>query len=263
MRLTLCLSFYPSTSFPFLPLSENMAASRTTLVSLVVATMLIELAMAASYNVGGPNGGWDSTTDLQTWASSQTFLVGDNLNFQYAPSHDVVEVSKADYDSCQASNSIQSYSGGSTTIPLSSPGKRYFICGTSGHCSQGMKLEVDTLATSAAPTASPLSPPPQESPSIPAPSSLDTPLAPETSTASPAQSPQSAPTLSPALPSELPISPASNPIDIPSTEAPTSISRTGSSAQPSSSSLNCKLGSLQASLTVGFSAVVIMLFLSP
>lgn len=80
MRLTLCLSFYPSTSFPFLPLSENMAASRTTLVSLVVATMLIELAMAASYNVGGPNGGWDSTTDLQTWASSQTFLVGDNLS---------------------------------------------------------------------------------------------------------------------------------------------------------------------------------------
>ncbi|CAL9013822.1 unnamed protein product [Prunus brigantina] len=252
-----------------------MAASRTTLVSLVVVTMLIELAMAASYNVGGPNGGWDSTTDLQTWASSQTFLVGDNLNFQYAPSHDVVEVSKADYDSCQASNSIQSYSGGSTTIPLSSPGKRYFICGTTGHCSQGMKLEVDTLATSAAPTASPLSPAPQESPSTPAPSSLDAPLAPEASTASPAQSPQpastaspaqspqSAPTLSPALPSELPISPASNPTDIPSTEAPTSISRTGSSAQPSSSSLNCKLGSLQASLTVGFSAVVIMLFLSP
>ncbi|KAL6287418.1 hypothetical protein ACE6H2_011808 [Prunus campanulata] len=235
-----------------------MAASRTTLVSLVVVSMLIELAMAASYNVGGPNGGWDSTTDLQTWASSQTFLVGDNLNFQYAPSHDVVEVSKADYDSCQASNSIHSYSGGSTTIPLSSPGKRYFICGTSGHCSQGMKLEVDTLATSAAPTASPLSPAPQESPSIPAPSA-----APTTSTASPAQSPQSAPTLSPALPSELPISPASNPADIPSTEAPTSTSRTGSSAQPSSSSLNYKLGSLQASLTVGFSVVVIMLFLSP
>lgn len=57
-----------------------MAASRTALVSLVVVTMLIELAMAASYNVGGPNGGWDSTTDLQTWASSQTFLVGDNLS---------------------------------------------------------------------------------------------------------------------------------------------------------------------------------------
>ncbi|PQP91543.1 uclacyanin 1 [Prunus yedoensis var. nudiflora] len=59
-----------------------MAASRTTLVSLVVVSMLMELAMAASYNVGGPNGGWDSSTDLQTWASSQTFLVGDNLRIK-------------------------------------------------------------------------------------------------------------------------------------------------------------------------------------
>lgn len=49
-------------------------------MSLVVVTMLIELAMAATYMVGGPNGAWDSSTDLQTWASSQSFLVGDNLS---------------------------------------------------------------------------------------------------------------------------------------------------------------------------------------
>lgn len=42
--------------------------------------MLIKLAMAANHNVGGPNGGWDTNSDLQSWASSQKFSVGDNLS---------------------------------------------------------------------------------------------------------------------------------------------------------------------------------------
>lgn len=50
------------------------------LVSLAATAMLIQLAMATNYTVGGPNGGWDITTDLQSWASSQSFLVGDNLS---------------------------------------------------------------------------------------------------------------------------------------------------------------------------------------
>ncbi|XP_041008543.1 mavicyanin-like [Juglans microcarpa x Juglans regia] len=136
-----------------------MAKTRT-LISLTISAMLLKLAMAANYTVGGQTGGWDTTTNLQSWASSQSFLVGDNLIFQYAPNHDLLEVSKTDYESCQASNPIQSYSGGTTTIPLSSPGKKYFICGTLGHCSQGMKVEIDTLAGSASanPPASLVSP---------------------------------------------------------------------------------------------------------
>lgn len=69
--------------------------------------------------------------------------------FQYGPNHDVIEVNKADYDLCQANNALQTYTDGATTIPLAAPGKRYFICGTPGHCSQGMKIEVDTLEASA------------------------------------------------------------------------------------------------------------------
>lgn len=45
--------------------------------------MLIQLSMAANYTVGGPNGGWDTATDLRTWATSQKFLVGDNLSKLY------------------------------------------------------------------------------------------------------------------------------------------------------------------------------------
>lgn len=49
-------------------------------MSLLFATVLVELAMATNYVVGGVNGGWDMNTDQTTWASSQTFLAGDNLS---------------------------------------------------------------------------------------------------------------------------------------------------------------------------------------
>jgi hypothetical protein len=62
-----------------------------TLMSLAISATLINLAMAANYVVGGPNGGWDTTTSLQTWASSQSFSVGDSLSKQrillYANNH--------------------------------------------------------------------------------------------------------------------------------------------------------------------------------
>ena len=52
----------------------------STFMSLAISAMLIKLAMAANYTVGGTSGGWDTSTNLQTWASSQSFLVGDNLS---------------------------------------------------------------------------------------------------------------------------------------------------------------------------------------
>jgi hypothetical protein len=42
--------------------------------------MFIKLAMATNHIVGGPNGGWDTSSDLQSWASSQQFSVGDILS---------------------------------------------------------------------------------------------------------------------------------------------------------------------------------------
>ncbi|KAL0002932.1 hypothetical protein SO802_016713 [Lithocarpus litseifolius] len=227
------------------------------LMSLAISSMLINLAMAANYTVGGPNGGWDTSTNIQTWASSQSFLVGDNLIFQYAPSHDVVEVPKADYDSCQARNRIQSYSGGTTTIPLSSPGKRYFICGTIGHCSQGMKLQINTLATSAPPTPSPTIQPPtsEATPLVPTP-------APEKSDApSPTQTPgESTPTVLPPSPSD---SSSEDPSLSPSftpTESDQShqTSSTGSSAETPSSSAH-KQGSFLFNITMGVIFIMIML----
>ncbi|CAI9772721.1 unnamed protein product [Fraxinus pennsylvanica] len=51
--------------------------------------------------------------------------------------------------------------------PIKPEGKRYFICGTAGHCEQGMKLEIDTVAASAPPPATSLVTPSSPSPAIP------------------------------------------------------------------------------------------------
>ena len=75
--------------------------------------------------------------------------------------HTVAEVSSADYSACSASNSIQSYSDQNTKIALTAPGTRYFICGTPGHCGNGMKLAVTVAAAAATtPPASSSSSPP-------------------------------------------------------------------------------------------------------
>ncbi|KAK6134861.1 hypothetical protein DH2020_031402 [Rehmannia glutinosa] len=104
-----------------------------------IAIMSINLAMGANYTVGAPNVFQYSTLDR----------------------HDVTEVSKADFDSCIATNPLQPpNSDGFTVIPLSSAGTRYFICGR--HCRRGMKLQIDTLAAAAStpPPGTPSTPPP-------------------------------------------------------------------------------------------------------
>ncbi|CAH1414449.1 unnamed protein product [Lactuca virosa] len=167
--------------------NTSMALAMTTkiLMSIVATTMLIELALAVDHSVGAPSGGWDTSTDLSSWASSETFTVGDNLVFSYTPNHNVLEVSKDDYDSCSTSSPISSNSLAPTTIALLGDGSRYFICGTPGHCDQGMKVEIKTVVA-----ASP-APPTATTPASPAPPTATTPSSPtppESTTPSPPSS---------------------------------------------------------------------------
>ncbi|PWA80041.1 cupredoxin superfamily protein [Artemisia annua] len=117
------------------------------LMSIVSTTIIFQLALAVDHNVGRPAGGWDQSTNLESWAKAQTFTIGDNLVFTYTGLHDVLEVTKANYDSCSTSDPISSNSPSPTTIALTDAGTRYFICGTAGHCDDGMKVAITTNAT--------------------------------------------------------------------------------------------------------------------
>ncbi|CAN4104825.1 unnamed protein product [Withania somnifera] len=174
------------------------------LMSLAAIGNLLGSAMATNYTVGSPNGGWDQSTDVQAWAASRTFFVGDNLIFSYALSHSVLEVTKAGFESCQITSPLAIYTGGMTVITLASVGKRYFICGTGGHCHVGgMKLEINILAkTSPPPPAKPASTP-TATPTVPPPSTPTTPPptpktpAPSSPTTPPASAPSTTPVSSP------------------------------------------------------------------
>ncbi|XP_026390286.1 uclacyanin-3-like [Papaver somniferum] len=164
------------------------------LMNLAVTAMFIKYAFGASHIVGAPGGGWDQTTNFDAWTKGETLKVGDTLVFQYAAPHSVFEVPEADYKTCNGNNPISSDTSGNTVITLSSAGKRFFICGITSHCSQGMKLEVEIVGST------PSSPPPKPTTPSPPPPSPATPSPPPPSPATPSRPPPS-----PATPSPPPI----------------------------------------------------------
>ncbi|KAG9447901.1 hypothetical protein H6P81_014029 [Aristolochia fimbriata] len=131
------------------------------LVVALVAVLLVfvdpQVALAAQHVVGGSQG-WDTSADLGSWASGQTFKVGDRLVFKYtAGFHSVVELpSEKGYEKCDMSGALDSMNGGTSVVKLDKPGTRYFTCGTLGHCDQGMKVKIKVV--SADESASPKSP---------------------------------------------------------------------------------------------------------
>ncbi|CAO2177967.1 unnamed protein product [Urochloa humidicola] len=161
------------------------------LVCFAVALSLIHSVTAADYVVGDPNGGWDGKTNYKSWAAAQMFAPGDTLTFKYNTYHNVLEVTKEAFDACTTSNPISFDNSGTTTVLLTMPGTRYFICGAPGHCLNGMKMEIE-VADRPAPTTP--SSPPQLPPPPPAhDDAKQQPAAPAPMALSPSSAPSSAP----------------------------------------------------------------------
>ncbi|XP_057971368.1 mavicyanin [Malania oleifera] len=145
---------------------------------LVCVLVILSFALtcnAAMYMVGGSSG-WDISTDVDTWAKDKKFTVGDVLVFQYSSYHSVSEVKKENYEGCNTTAALLTSRDGNTSIPLTKPGTRYFVCGNKLHCLGGMKLQVNTAGASQ--TSSPASAPhgaaglaPRAPQSLPRPSS--------------------------------------------------------------------------------------------
>lgn len=121
-----------------------------------VASFARVTAAATSYTVGVPDGLWDMHTDYAEWVAARTFHPGDNITFTYSRElHDVVEVGKAGYDSCSNANNVSAFRSGNDVVALTAVGTRYFLCGLTGHCDNGMKIRIDVVAATAGPTAAP------------------------------------------------------------------------------------------------------------
>ncbi|PIA30930.1 hypothetical protein AQUCO_05300036v1 [Aquilegia coerulea] len=155
--------------------------------------LVLPAAYAVDYTVGDSSG-WNQGTDYTTWTAGKTFNIGDTLLFTYGGSHSVDVVNKADYDSCNTGNALESHNGGSTVITLSKAGPMYFTCPALGHCSGGMKLAVTVSAGSTTPTPS------NGTPTTPSPTtpSTNTPSGTPPSTNTPSGTPPSRNTDTPA-----------------------------------------------------------------
>ncbi|GJN02168.1 hypothetical protein PR202_ga19492 [Eleusine coracana subsp. coracana] len=117
------------------------------LMAVLLVAVVLPASTATDYTVG-ESSGWTIGVDYSAWTEGKTFHIGDTLSFQYNPVHSVMEVSAADHGACSTSNPLGWYTDQSTTIQLTDPGTRFFICGTSGHCGFGMKLAVTVVSDS-------------------------------------------------------------------------------------------------------------------
>uniref|UniRef100_A0A0E0E004 Phytocyanin domain-containing protein n=1 Tax=Oryza meridionalis TaxID=40149 RepID=A0A0E0E004_9ORYZ len=132
-----------------------MAMTMNSVLVLMLGLAMAATSSAAVYKVGDTSG-WTilGNVNYTDWAVKKTFHYPQGI-------HNVVEVKKADYDSCTNSSPIATHTSGDDKITIKAAGHRFFICGIPGHCAAGQKVNIRVLkpqrssdAPSPAPAAS-------------------------------------------------------------------------------------------------------------
>ncbi|WCJ18881.1 Cupredoxin superfamily protein [Euphorbia peplus] len=130
----------------------------TAIISLLMMMCICGgLSMAAVYEVGD-SAGWTSMggVDYQHWAADKIFKLGDVVVFNYNNQfHNVKQVNLDDFETCNASSPITTYSNGADSIELEKEGDMYLICGVPGHCELGQKLHIFVAPSTTSPAVSP------------------------------------------------------------------------------------------------------------
>ncbi|KAL1196812.1 Uclacyanin 1 [Cardamine amara subsp. amara] len=123
---------------------------------IISGIIMIRRCNAATYFVGDTSG-WDISSDLDSWTLGKRFSVGDVLMFQYSSTHSVYEVAKDNFQNCNTTEPIRTFTNGNTTVALTKPEDRFFVCGNKLHCFAGMRLQVNVQSNgpSQAPVGAP------------------------------------------------------------------------------------------------------------
>ncbi|CAN6199498.1 unnamed protein product [Urochloa humidicola] len=137
--------------------AATAAARSAAVVALLAVAVLAGVASAAVYEVGDKTG-WTvmGNPNYAAWAASKTFHKNDVVVFTYNKQfHNVMAVSKADYKNCDASKPIATWSTGNDSVVLNTTGHHYFLCGYTGHCAAGQKVDIRVASSSAASSPTP------------------------------------------------------------------------------------------------------------
>ncbi|KAG8649862.1 blue copper protein-like [Manihot esculenta] len=105
----------------------------------------------------GDDAGWTLGFDYQAWAQGKKFHVGDKLVFRYyVGDHNVFKVNGTGFQNCIKPKVGEALSTGNDTIVLTTPGRKWYVCGVGKHCENGMKLFINVFPLNAqAPKPSP------------------------------------------------------------------------------------------------------------
>ncbi|XP_059290252.1 mavicyanin-like [Lycium ferocissimum] len=139
-----------------------MASTTNFLIALaVVVVMVAGPAMATEHWVGDDQG-WKLDFNYTKWAATKEFHVGDKLIFKYKKDvHNVIKADQQAFQNCKPSSDVTPLTSGNDVINLTSPGKKWYICGIGQHCVKGVKLAINVLeAESGSPAPSPSGPAP-------------------------------------------------------------------------------------------------------
>ncbi|KAM3377644.1 hypothetical protein P3S68_010057 [Capsicum galapagoense] len=115
--------------------------NKVTIVAFAMMLCILlrtNISNAATFPAGNANG-WGF--NLNGWPNGKTFKAGNVIEFKYpAGVHNVVQVSKAGFDSCNGAGG-QVHTSGDDKITLAK-GTSYFICTIGQHCAAGVKAAV-------------------------------------------------------------------------------------------------------------------------
>lgn len=141
------------------------------LLAVLMLVILGECHGGEVYKVGDSSG-WTIIGNINytAWSSSKSFHLGDTICefsssfllesmhvmgsimpisflsvvvFEYNKQfHNVVEVSKTDYRTCNASNPISTHNSGNDSVLLNHKGHFFFLCGVARHCQIGQKVDI-------------------------------------------------------------------------------------------------------------------------
>lgn len=71
----------------------------------------------------------------------------------------MVKVNGTEFDACTEAAGDETLTSGDDIITLAKPGQKWYICGFTGHCAEGMKLAI-TVTSEGSPSPSPAAVPP-------------------------------------------------------------------------------------------------------
>ncbi|WMV07909.1 hypothetical protein MTR67_001294 [Solanum verrucosum] len=126
-----------------------MGFTKITIIFLSFITIMVASTTAVVYEVGDSQGWIIGNIDYSQWASTKNFHVNDILVFNYNNKcHNVMQVTKQEYESCTITNPIATFNTGKDSITLRAYGDYYYVCGIPGHCQIGQKFHINIVGTS-------------------------------------------------------------------------------------------------------------------